>query len=179
MKQLLLLAIFATAAPAATHRVCWITDPGQTTHCGEPLGKKAADEFVAQATAESPKMHYWVATEANPAGWNRARLVATGVALAAGIYDAHTTTNVLAAGGIEQNPLYGSHPSAARLYGTNIGAVMGPFILAEWWRHRHPEAAATLDKAGFATALIGAGVHLGAGVHNESVLKEQKSLQGR
>jgi hypothetical protein len=179
MKHLLLLAIFAAAAQAAMHRVCWTTNPGQTTRCGEPVGRKTAEDFVAQATVDSPKMHYWVVTDKSATRWNYARLAATGVGLAAGMYDAHTTTSVLAAGGFETNPLYGSHPSAARLYGTNIGAVMAPFLVAEWWRHRHPDATAAIGKAGFVTSLIGAGVHFGAGVHNESVLQEQKRLTGK
>jgi hypothetical protein len=169
----------AGAAPAATHRVCWTGKNSAEVHCSGPLNRKAADEFVARTSAESPQMHYWVVTEATHSNWNGARLAATAFALAAGIYDAHTTTSVLAAGGVELNPIYGSHPSAARLYGTNIGVVAAPFVLSEWWRHRHPEAAEAVDKGGFIAAIVGGGVHLGAGIHNRSVLETQKSLQGR
>jgi hypothetical protein len=179
MKKLLVVALIAAALPAATHRVCWSGKISADVHCGEPMGQKAAEEFVARAGMEFPQMQYWVATEGPRVNWNRARLAATAFAFAAGIYDAHTTMSVLAAGGVEKNAIYGSHPSAARLYGTNIGAVAAPLLLTEWWRHRHPDAAQALDKAGFVTALAGAGVHLGAGIHNRSVLEEQKSIQGR
>jgi hypothetical protein len=179
MKPLFLLVLLAAIAPAATHRVCWSVKTAVDVHCGEPLSKRAADEFVARVGLEFPQLHYWVATEGTRANWNRARLAATAFALAAGIYDAHTTTSVLAAGGVEKNALYGSHPSGVRLYGTNIGAVAAPLLLTEWWRRRHPDAAEALDKGGFVAALAGGSVHFGAGLHNESVLEKQKSLQGR
>ena len=124
-------------------------------------------------------MHYWVATDTSRVDWNRVALAASAFSLAAGIYDAHTTVSVLAAGGVEKNPLYGSHPSAGRLYGTNIAACAVPLLLSQWRRHRHPESADALNRGVFLAALAGGGVHLGAGLHNGGVLREQEQLRIR
>ena len=87
------------------------------------------------------------------------------------------TVSALPAGRVDKNPLYGSHPSAGRLYGTNMAACAVPFLLSQRWKHRHPEAADALNRGVFVAALTGGGVHLGAGLGNEGVLSEQQQLR--
>jgi hypothetical protein len=150
---MILFVGLVAAAHAATYRVCFSANASSEVRCGDSIPKKTADAFVAQATRDFPNLNYYVDVQSKPVDWNRARWAGAAAVLGAGIFDAHTTTQVIMAGGFEQNPIYGSHPSAARLYGTNIGTVV--FFL---------ELAATA-------------VHVGAGVHNEAALDRQRTQQ--
>jgi hypothetical protein len=179
MRRILFAAVLASlssALSATTHRVCWSVYASPAIHCGEPLGRKEADAFVARANLEFPQIRYWVVSDPSPTDWKRARWAITGVALAAGLYDAHTTMQVLAAGGVEKNALFGSHPSALRVYGTNVGAVAGPWLLAEWFRLR---GARKIDRDGFLINLGAIALHTGAGLHNRGVLEQQRPMNGR
>jgi len=179
MKPLILLAALAVTAEGATYRVCWSSDKYPAVHCGEGMRKAAADSFTEQSNRDFPNIHYWVVTEFESAGWKRARWVGAGAALAAGIFDAHTTMRGLAAGEVETNFLYGAHPSAARVYGTNIGPVVAQFLIVEWWRRRHPETSRITDRNGFFGELTGVAIHVGAGIHNEALLDRDKQTKGR
>jgi hypothetical protein len=165
------------SAQAATYRICWSVNATSAVRCGDPISKKAADAFVAQTRRDFPNLNYFVDVQSKPADWNRARWAAAAAALGAGIFDAHTTTQLLMAGGAEQNPIYGSHPSAARLYGTNIGTVVGAWILTDWLRHRLPDQSRTLERNMFLSELGATGVHIGAGVSNQTALDRQRRLQ--
>jgi hypothetical protein len=164
MRGILVIAVLATTAPAATNRVCLEPEPGSAAKCTEPAVRAAAHAF--------PEPH---ATT-----WERTRWISTGVAIGAALYDVHTTQQVLAAGGAENNFLYGSHPSTARLYGFSLGLVVGQTLLIEWWRHRHPENARSIDQRGFFLNVGASAIYIAAGVHNESVPNQRpvdKSLQ--
>ena len=166
--------VFAVTMQAATHRVCWSLDASPGVHCGEPLGRKVAEAFVTQSRQEFPNIHYWIATDPARADWKRARWAVTGIALAAGVYDAHTTTQVLNAGGVEKNALFGPHPSALILYGSNVAAIAGQWVLMDWWRLR---GSRNLDRNIFLTNLGSIAVHTGAGLHNRSVLEQQRRMR--
>lgn len=177
MKSLLLLAALAIPAHAAVYHVCWSPDPLAVARCTEPLDKQRAEAYLARANQEQPRVARWIITESRENDWRTARWASTGLALAAALYDVHTTKQVLAAGGTETNFLYGSHPSDARLYGIGIGTVAGQALLVQWWRHRHPEQSETIDRAGFIAGLGPALVHFVAAVHNESVLHQISNKQ--
>ena len=177
MKQIILFIGLIATAHAATYRVCFSSSASSEVRCGDPISKKAADAFVAQATRDFPNMNYYVDVQSKPVNWNRARWAGGAAALGAGIFDAHTTTELIAAGGFERNPIYGSHPTAARLYGTNIGVVVGAWILTDWLRHRLPGSERALDRNMFFSELGATALHVGAGVYNETALSRQRSLQ--
>lgn len=179
MKRMVLLMALGATAHAATYKVCWSVKTSTEIHCGESLSKKAANKFVAQANRDFPDLHYWVELQATPVDWNRARWAGAGAALAAGFFDARTTQEAIAAGGVEKNILYGSHPSAARLYGIDIGSIVGEVLLIEWIRSRHPESARTIDRNAFFGEAATAGVHAIAGIHNQSIINESKVSQAK
>jgi hypothetical protein len=177
MKRVFLLVAFASTVHAAQYRVCWTGGISPEVHCGEPFAKKAADAYVERANREFPANRYWAVAEARDSGWTRARWAGVGIALAAGVYDSHTTTQVLAAGGVERNPLFGSHPSAAALYSVNVGTVVVQSFVIEWWKRRHPDSSRTIDRAGFFGDVGFAALHTAAGLHNESVLERLKAVR--
>jgi hypothetical protein len=177
MKQMILFVGLVATAHAATYRVCFSANTSSEVRCGDSISKKTADAFVAQATRDFPNLNYYVDVQFKPVDWNRARWAGAAAALGAGIFDAHTTTQVIMAGGFEQNPIYGSHPSAARLYGTNIGTVVGAWILTDWLRHRLPGSSRTIERNMFFSELAATAVHVGAGIHNEAVLGQQRTQQ--
>jgi hypothetical protein len=177
MKQIILLVGMIATAHAAAYRVCFSAKESPEVRCGDPVSKKTADTFVAQATRDYPNLDYFVDVQSRPVDWDRARWVGAAAALGAGIFDAHTTTQLIAAGGVERNPIYGSHPTAAVLYGTNIGVVVGSWILTDWLRHRHPGSERALDRNMFFSELGVTAVHVAAGLYNETALNRQLSLQ--
>lgn len=75
-------------------------------------------------------------------------LVAFAVASA---FDAVTTMKVLKAGGTELNPLYGSRPSATRVWGTKVVGV----ALAYWFLDFFADAELAIWIGTVLTALIG------------------------
>jgi hypothetical protein len=175
MRSIVVLATIAaltTTAEAATNRVCWSTEPLSPARCSEPFDQRGAETYLAQVNQEYPNVRHWIITEAPQDNWRRASLLSTGVALAAGLYDIHTTQNVLAAGGVEANPLYGAHPSAGKLYGVTIATVLGQYAFAEWWRHRHPGQARSIDRSTFLVNLGITAVHVSAGVHNSALMDQ-------
>jgi hypothetical protein len=177
MKRMILFVGLIAHAHAATYRVCWSVQQPPAVRCGDPVSKKAADSFVAQARRDFPNLNYYVDVQAKSIDWNRARWAGAAAALGAGIFDARTTTQLIAAGGAEQNPIYGSHPTAARLYGTNVGTVLGAWILTDWLRRRRPDASRTLDRNMFFSELGATAVHVGAGVYNQASMDRQRSLR--
>ena len=87
--------------------------------------------------------------------------VAAGFASAS--LDAWTTQRNLARGCVEANPLVGSTPSPARLWGFELGMTAGQELLAwEFKRHGHAKIAGVI-------AGTVAGAHLAAAGHNLSV----------
>lgn len=179
MIRMILLVALASTAHAATYKVCWSVKTSTEVRCGEPLDKRAANNFVAQANRDFLNLHYWVKAESTPANWNRARWAGFGAALAAGFFDAHTTREAILAGAVEKNIIYGAHPSAARLYGIDIGSIAGELLLVEWIRSLHPEATRSIDRNAFFGEAAATAVHVVAGAHNESVITEAKSLQAK
>ncbi len=176
MKRVILFVGLIANAHAATYRVCFSAGvAGSSIRCGDPISKKAADTFVAQATRDFPNLDYWVEVQSKPEDWNRARWAGAAAALGAGVFDAHTTIELVKAGGAEQNPLYGSHPTAARLYSTNVGTVLAAWILTDWLRHRRPEASRTIERNLFFSELGATAIHVGAGVYNEAALGRQRT----
>jgi len=91
MKQIILFIGLIGTGHAATYRVCFSSGASSEVRCGDPISKKAADAFVAQATRDFPNLNYFVDVQSKPVDWNRARWAGAAAALGAGIFDAHTT----------------------------------------------------------------------------------------
>lgn len=160
-------------AQASTFRVCWQAATSPITQCGEALSEHAANAFVS--ASDSPKVAYWVEKTPAEIDWRTPRRIGVGVGLAAGVFDAWTTTQGFARGASEANPAFGPHPGAARLYGMNVGLVVGPALLAEWFTRRHPSAAHSVDRSGFFGEMGASALHIALGLHNQSVLARQSA----
>lgn len=176
MRRILLLAVLTTTAWAANNRVCWQPTPGEIAKCTDRMNQIAANAYMEELNREYPDTKHWVITEPTQVNWQRLEWIGTGLAVGAALYDVHTTQQVLDAGGVEKNFLYGSHPSTGRLYGFSLGLVGGQALFTQLWKHRHPENANTVEQVGFAAIVGNALIHTFAGLHNESVLKQQRAI---
>jgi hypothetical protein len=92
-----------------------------------------------RAIAEHPQQFYLYTStkEAKPKIVDRKFLVLAGIATAVTILDLATTSHCMAtyANCQEGNPLLGSHPSQAKLYGVSFSMLTGQ-LLAGAWMHR-------------------------------------------
>ena len=176
MRRILLITVLTTTAWAADNRVCWQRTAGEIAKCTDRMNQIAANAYMEELNREYPDTKHWVITEPTQVNWQRLQWIGTGVAVASAMYDVHTTQEVLGAGGVEKNFLYGSHPSAARLYGFSLGLVGGQALFSQLWRHRHPGNANTVEQVGFVANVGTALIHTLAGLHNEGILTQQKAI---
>lgn len=78
--------------------------------------------------------------EIKPRVLDRKFFVLAGIASTATILDITTTSHCLStyANCREGNPLLGSHPSAAKLYGVNLSMLAGQILASAWMRREMP-----------------------------------------
>ena len=76
-----------------------------------------------------------------PKLFDRKFLVLAGVATAATVFDVATTSHCIStyAACQEGNPLLGSNPSTAKLYGVSFSMLAGQLLASAWIRHKTPE----------------------------------------
>lgn len=176
MRQILIIAVLASTLQAASNRVCWQPKPDAIATCTGLMNPIAANAYLDHVNHAFPETRHWIISESNEGEWQKLSWIGTGLAVAAALYDVHTTQQVLAAGGVESNFLYGSHPSNARLYGFSLGLIGAQTLFAQWWKRRHPENAKSTDQISLITNSVTASVHLAAAAHNESVLSQQRAI---
>ena len=75
-----------------------------------------------------------------PRVFDRKFLVLAGIATAATVLDVATTTHCMStyANCQEGNPLLGSHPSQAKLYGVSFSMLGGQLLASAWMRRKTP-----------------------------------------
>jgi hypothetical protein len=75
-----------------------------------------------------------------PGVFDRKFLVLAGIATAATLLDVATTTHCIStyANCQEGNPLLGSHPSQAKLYGVSFSMLGGQLLASAWMRRKTP-----------------------------------------
>lgn len=75
-----------------------------------------------------------------PGVFDRKFLVLAGIATAATVLDVATTTHCIStyANCQEGNPLLGSHPSPAKLYGVSFSMLGGQLLASAWMRRKTP-----------------------------------------
>jgi hypothetical protein len=85
---------------------------------------------------------------------DRKFLVLAGIATAATVLDLATTSHCMStyANCQEGNPLLGSHPSQAKLYGVSFSLLAGQLFASAWLRHRTPDGKMWMVPPIFATA---------------------------
>jgi hypothetical protein len=73
---------------------------------------------------------------------DRKFLALAGMATAATVLDLATTSHCMSTYGNcqEGNPLLGSHPSQAKLYGVSFLLLAGQLLASAWLRHRTPDS---------------------------------------
>jgi hypothetical protein len=73
---------------------------------------------------------------------DRKFLALAGMATAATVLDLATTSHCMSTYGNcqEGNPLLGSHPSQAKLYGVSFSLLAGQLLASAWLRHRTPDS---------------------------------------
>jgi hypothetical protein len=87
-----------------------------------------ADAMQAAATAVTPRI------------FDRKFFLLAGIATTATVLDITTTSTCISRYSTcqESNPLLGSHPSTAKLYGVNLSLLAGEMFASAWLRHQMP-----------------------------------------
>jgi hypothetical protein len=98
-----------------------------------------------------------------PPLFDRKFLVLAGISTAATLLDITTTSNCIFkySNCQEANPLLGSHPSRAKIYGVNFSLLAGELFASAWLRHQMPH-----KKSWLIPPLIGTAGHGLAAVLN-------------
>lgn len=117
----------------------------------------AGSTFDTQAViaAHAPQVAtFAVAKPAKARVFDRKFFVLAGIATAATMLDVTTTTHCMAtyANCQEGNPLLGSHPSTAKLYGVSFSMLGGQLLASAWLRHKTPNGKLWLAPPIVATA---------------------------
>jgi hypothetical protein len=126
MRPTLLFFIFlVTGASAQTDPLA----PPAPDLKNTPITAPGADTFpVARIESTKPKI------------FDRKFLLVAGISTAATLLDITTTSNCIFrySNCQEANPLLGSHPSRAKIYGVNLSLLAGEMAASAWLRHRTP-----------------------------------------
>jgi hypothetical protein len=87
-----------------------------------------------------PTVSFEPAKETKPRIFDRKFFVLAGVATAATVFDVATTSHCMStyADCQEGNPLLGTHPSTARLYGVSFSILGGQLLASAWLRRKNP-----------------------------------------
>jgi len=94
----------------------------------------------ASAQPSQPAFSFASPKPTRPRVFDRKFLVLAGIATAATMLDVATTSHCMSTYGDcqEGNPLLGSHPSTAKLYGVSFSILGGQLLASAWMRHKAP-----------------------------------------
>jgi hypothetical protein len=96
------------------------------------------------AITEQPQHIFLFAStkKPQPKVLDRKFLALAGMVTAATVLDLATTSHCMSTYGNcqEGNPLLGSHPSQAKLYGVSFSLLVGQLLASAWLRHRTPDS---------------------------------------
>ncbi len=100
----------------------------------------AFDTQAAIAKPSQPVVSFAPAKPTKPRVFDRKFVVLAGIATAATMVDVATTSHCMAtyADCQEGNPLLGSHPSQAKLYGVSFSMLGGQLLASAWMRRKNP-----------------------------------------
>jgi hypothetical protein len=132
MRVSLTVLVFATAMQAAAQNI-----PAPV------FDTQAAIASPAQGVASFTPVRTTLSTPVKmtkPRVFDRKFLVLAGIATAATALDVATTTHCMSAytNCQEGNPLLGSHPSQAKLYGVSFSMLGGQLLASAWMRRKTP-----------------------------------------
>jgi len=98
------------------------------------------DTQTAIARPSQPAFSFATAKPTKPRVFDRKFLVLAGIATAATMLDVATTSHCMSTyvDCQEGNPLLGSHPSQAKLYGVSFSMLGGQLLVSAWIRHKMP-----------------------------------------
>jgi hypothetical protein len=98
------------------------------------------DAQTAIPRPSQPAFSFTPVKQTKPRVFDRKFLVLAGIATAATVLDVATTSHCMStyADCQEGNPLLGSHPSTAKLYGVNFSMLGGQLLASAWMRHKAP-----------------------------------------
>lgn len=98
------------------------------------------DTQTAIARPSQPAFSFASPKPTKPRVLDRKFLVLAGIATAATALDVATTSHCMStyANCQEGNPLLGSHPSTAKLYGVSFSMLGGQLLASAWMRHKAP-----------------------------------------
>jgi hypothetical protein len=107
----------------------------------DPLAA-AAQDLKNTATTAPPADSFQLPRidDTKPQIFDRKFLFVAGISTAATLLDITTTSNCIFrySNCQEANPLLGSHPSRAKIYGVNFSLLAGELVASAWLRHRMP-----------------------------------------
>jgi len=121
-----------------------------------------------------PAVSFAPAKETKPRVFDRKFFVLAGIATAATVLDVATTSHCMStyADCQEGNPLLGSHPSQAKLYGVSFSILGGQLLASAWLRRKAPNG-----KLWMAPSIITAAGHGLAAVLNLRTMHQLSSGQ--
>ena len=114
-----------------------------------------------------------------PRVFDRKFLVLAGIATAATVLDVATTTHCMStyANCQEGNPLLGSHPSQAKLYGVSFSMLGGQLLASAWMRRKTPNGKLWMVPQIVATAGHGLAAALSEPCINSAVSRTLRGLE--
>jgi hypothetical protein len=106
----------------------------------DPLPAVAQDLPKPAITAPRADAFGVASQDAKPRVFDRKFFILAGVSTAATLLDITTTSNCIFkySNCREANPLLGSHPSQAKIYGVNLSLLAGEMFASAWLRHQMP-----------------------------------------
>ena len=98
------------------------------------------DTQTAVARSSQPAISFVSPKPTKPKMFDRKFLVIAGIATATTMLDVATTSHCMSTYGDcqEGNPLLGSHPSTAKLYGVSFSMLGGQLLASAWMRYKAP-----------------------------------------
>jgi hypothetical protein len=99
------------------------------------------DTQTSIVQSSQPAISFASTKPTKPGIFNRKFLLLAGIATAATMLDVATTSHCMSTYGDcqEGNPLLGSHPSTAKLYGVSFSMLGGQLLASAWVRHKAPD----------------------------------------
>jgi hypothetical protein len=133
MRVSLTVLVFAIAMQAAAQNIP--ASPVFDTQTSIASPSQAVTSFMPVSTTLATPVK-----PTTPRVFDRRFLVLAGIATAATVLDVATTTHCMStyANCQEGNPLLGSHPSQAKLYGVSFSMLGGQLLASAWMRRKTP-----------------------------------------